>query len=214
MMRISATCDWSILVASLSRRGIGAMRLGHPRHVDGLRVVRDHPLHELDVGHGIDGAGGDDDVVHARMLCQRTTRSNGHQRQGAECEGEGWAKESGHSVAGWCSIPVSGKVSAPSRGVSLIGGVRGRDLTSTSATRSGPRNETPSGSPDGPPQPAHRSSPPAFASRCTRSFGLPWRSVAPHGITFRGCGRLPNGWCLRKIARRVMSLAESITGST
>ena len=65
------------------------MRFGHPGHVDGLRVVRDHPLHELDVRHRIDRARGDDDVVHARMLCLRATRSNAHQRQGAEYDGEG-----------------------------------------------------------------------------------------------------------------------------
>jgi len=31
---------------------------GQPRHVDGLRVVGDHPLHELDVRHGDSLTGG------------------------------------------------------------------------------------------------------------------------------------------------------------
>ena len=74
-MRISATCDWSILFASLSSARVGAVRLGHARHVDGLRVVGDHALHELDVGNRIDGAFGDRDMVvpahpgHVVLLC-------------------------------------------------------------------------------------------------------------------------------------------------
>ena len=34
----------------------GLVRLGHAGHVDRLRMVRDHPLHELDVRYRIEGA--------------------------------------------------------------------------------------------------------------------------------------------------------------
>ena len=51
------------LVGELEDPRVGPMRLGHPGHVDGLRVVGDHALHELDVGYGIDGALGDRDLA-------------------------------------------------------------------------------------------------------------------------------------------------------
>ena len=44
------------LVRELEHARIGAVGLRHPRHVDRLRVVRDHALHELDVGLGEHGA--------------------------------------------------------------------------------------------------------------------------------------------------------------
>ena len=54
-----------------------------PRHVDGLRVVGDHALHELDVRHRIGGAFGDHDVVHPRhrVLLRLQPRRLGEQRR-------------------------------------------------------------------------------------------------------------------------------------
>src|SRR5665213_3022236 len=39
------------------------MRGGQARHVDGLPVMRDHPLHEFDIMHGVERASGDRDVT-------------------------------------------------------------------------------------------------------------------------------------------------------
>src|SRR5689334_13096118 len=62
------------LPRELEHLRIGAIRLRHPRHHDGLGVVGDHALHELDVRLGIERARWDDDlgahavlaVIHAR----------------------------------------------------------------------------------------------------------------------------------------------------
>ena len=67
MRRISAICDWSILFANLSTRGLAPCASAMPRHVDGLRVVGDHALHELDVRLGVDRALGDG---HRHRTCR------------------------------------------------------------------------------------------------------------------------------------------------
>jgi hypothetical protein len=66
---------------------IGLARLRHPRHVDGLRVVGDHPLHELDVRDGVACACGDGDGrmrMRARVGGVLGAGGSGH-RQDQEC---------------------------------------------------------------------------------------------------------------------------------
>src|SRR5665213_2077794 len=69
------------------------MRGGQARHVDGLPVMRDHPLHEFDIMHGVERASGDRDVtmiahVHPRHGPLSLSRGGGQgkgQSEGQEC---------------------------------------------------------------------------------------------------------------------------------
>ncbi len=106
MIRISATCDWSILFASFSSARVSLVRGSHPRHVDRLRVMGDHPLHELDVRHRVEHAFGDRDVamvahVHAghRPLCLRGGRGAGKYQPKCNEGGSGEAREIHRSAA-------------------------------------------------------------------------------------------------------------------
>ena len=56
---------------------------GHPRHEDGLTVVGDHPLHELDIRFSVPGPTGDDDGGLAGHPFHRVLSvSGGGEREG------------------------------------------------------------------------------------------------------------------------------------